>query len=441
MYLYALCLTLTLSQDVSSTPSSDPESVSVAGRGILFPIELWRVIFDVVGDESNKNATSDMFSILSTCTSFRLDAENVLYRRVSLTRNVTQLYVFIASVNQGPWRAAAVQSLRLCMPDLRPEDGMIQGLLQKLVNLVDLHVSGLGNPYAILAHSPFRLQTCRMNWDAFLEIHTEELGTLAVPETRCMENESDFSASEEDTPSEIGSARVQLDFLAPLKTLTLTRPTSLRSWEGSRSIFRFCSVYNITHLNLVLAPSRSIARDALLALGPQLVSFRLSLGRPGWGSACALSQTPHLWPTKIVHGVSLPNLKHLELSEELQNYFDGDEGKTHQNELIDDPDAWRTSCPVIETFVWRPAQYHRMLAEGESWYSWAMQDFTRMLFKMWPTLDRFERLRLQREPAPACTREGEEDGEVASYVAYIRNGFERVVIAPAVYDDHLWRRA
>lgn len=82
-----------------------------------------------------------------------------------------------------------------------------------------------------------------------------------------------------------------------------------------------------------------------------------------------------------------------------------------------------------------------MLAEGESWYSWAMQDFTRMLFKEWPTLGRFERLRLQREAAPACTWEGEEDGEVASYVAYIRNGFERVDIAPAVYDDNLWRRA
>lgn len=318
MYLYALYLTLTLAQDVSSTTSSDPESVSVAGRGILFPIELWRVIFDLVGDESNKNVTSDMFSILSTCTSFRFEAENVLYRRVSLTRNVTQLYVFIASLNQGPWRAAAVQSLRLCMPDLRPEDDVIQGLLQKLVNLVDLHVSGLGNPYAILAHSPFRLQTCRMNWDAFLEIHTEELGTLAAPQTRYIDNENvhEFPASEE----EIGSARVQLDFLAPLKTLTLTRPTCLRSWEGSRSIFRFCSFYNITHLNLVLTPSRSIARDALLALGPQLVSFRLSLGRPGWGSACALSQTPHLWPTEIVHGVTLPNLKHLELSEELQHY-------------------------------------------------------------------------------------------------------------------------
>ena len=55
----------------------------------------------------------------------------------------------------------------------------------------------------------------------------------------------------------------------------------------------------------------------------------------------------------------------------------------------------------------------------------------------WPTLERFERLRLEREEAGV----GEEDAEAAPYVAYVRNEFGRVVANPAVYDDDLWRRA
>ncbi|KAI0744919.1 hypothetical protein C8Q76DRAFT_688189 [Earliella scabrosa] len=453
---------VTSTRSETSLQSPNSESAPVAGRGILFPIEIWRVIFDMVGDESNKHVTADMLSILYTCTSFKLEAENVLYRRVSLTRSVSQLYAFVASINEGPWRALAVQSLRLYMPDLRPEDDIVKGLFQKLVNLVDLHVSGLGSPDSILIPSPFRLHTCRMNWDAFLQIHSEANGHAhhypsSAPslELESDPNQAPDDASElvADSPNSIpteekhGSSSsdpasprtpVPLAVLAPLHTLTLIRPSSLRSgWEGSRTLFRHCGAYHITHLNLVLVPSRAIPRDALRALGPHLVAFRTSLGRAGWGSTSALSDAPHLWPTQIVHGVALPRLKHLELCEELQNYYDAEEGKTREQQAMDDVNAWRAACPVISTFVWRPALYHRTLAEGDSWYAWAMRDYTDALFMEWPTLERFERLRLEREEVDGR----EEDAEAAPYVAYVRNGFGRVVASPAVYDDDLWRRA
>ncbi|KAI0737586.1 hypothetical protein C8Q80DRAFT_1211970 [Daedaleopsis nitida] len=406
---------------VSDCEDSSSSDAPVAGRGIQFPIELWRVIFEMAGEDANKDTTRDMLSILYTCTSFKLEVENVLYRRVSLTRNVSQLHAFCSSISQGPWRAAAVQSLRLYMPDLRQEDDTVRGLLQKLVNLDDLHVQGLGNPQAIFVDSPFQLRTCRINWDAFLDIHVVDED---VPEP--------LPESEHTNPPPL----VKRAFLTPLKTLTLTRPTS-HIWEDTHTLFRNCRSYNITHLNLVLVPSRSIPITALRVLGEQLVSFRMSLGRAGWGSTSAMYQALSLWPTRLLHDVSLPHLKHLEIGEELPRaHYDPAADKT-RDQLME-AEKWSESCPAIETFIWRPGQYHASLAagEGESWYFYALHDFGKALFKEWPTLDRFERLRLKGE-----MDHGEDGAAAAPYIALVRRDDGRVAESAPVYDDELWRRA
>ncbi len=89
----------------------------------------------------------------------------------------------------------------------------------------------------------------------------------------------------------------------------------------------------------------------------------------------------------------------------------------------------RGLCPSITSLVWWPSEYHRELAatgaERPTPFSEAVSRYTERIFATWPTLERFERLKLEsQEPV---------------FTAFLRGPDGRVADHPSVFCPRLWR--
>ena len=89
----------------------------------------------------------------------------------------------------------------------------------------------------------------------------------------------------------------------------------------------------------------------------------------------------------------------------------------------------RASCPAIGMLVWRPGVHHQKFTEIP-WYREEVRRYTELVFSQWPTLQRFETLRLD-------IPEGEEG---LKHVGYVRTAEEHISMVPAVYDAEAWKR-
>ncbi|TBU22989.1 hypothetical protein BD311DRAFT_109519 [Dichomitus squalens] len=149
--------------------------------GIRFPIELWIDIFATVGDESNPNATRDIHALVLTCNAFQVEAEIILYRRVTLLRHPgdphfqRRLHAFAQAVTQAqrPWRAPAVRSLRLHMPRFRSIAA--QDMFEMMVSLADLEVYwDNDSPPFPLMWSTLRLRYLKTTLHGFCQVHLHQ---------------------------------------------------------------------------------------------------------------------------------------------------------------------------------------------------------------------------------------------------------------------------
>ena len=91
----------------------------------------------------------------------------------------------------------------------------------------------------------------------------------------------------------------------------------------------------------------------------------------------------------------------------------------------------RNACPSITTLVWWPSRYHCQLAialESQVQFRQALRRYTEGTFAVWPTLVRFERLKLENEPPSNRFR------------VFVRDADGGVSDSPGEYDEGLWRR-
>ncbi|RPD53994.1 hypothetical protein L227DRAFT_616554 [Lentinus tigrinus ALCF2SS1-6] len=351
---------------------------------LRLPIETWNSIFSSLCQQTEEeDAARDLLSLSRTCSAFQFEAEPIIYRHVRLMDGPAQLLTFASAVARYAHRAQAVRSLYLWHPEDDPDrldEEVIKDILQRLPNLKSLHVGDcLEDPYGVLIHSPFRLHSFEIDGDAFVCLHSEERRRMSRIQ----------GCSEKDITS------VRCEFLSELATLTL----------------------------MEISPSLP---DALLK------ATRFSTCLPGPASkGDFIDQVPNhgITPIMLVMDHVFPRLKYLELDED--KYYQLRTDFSVQAPFL--TERWRSSCPAIQTFVWRPALVYYPFARHSEWYRGAVRDFTEQLFREWTTLQRFERNRLE------LTGIADEEAYY-SYVAYTRTEDGSVITVPAEYDEDLWHR-
>ena len=87
------------------------------------------------------------------------------------------------------------------------------------------------------------------------------------------------------------------------------------------------------------------------------------------------------------------------------------------------------ACPSIATLVWWPSGYHCHLAislKSRVRFRQALRRYTEGIFAVWPTLVRFERLKLENEPPSNRFR------------VFVRDADGGVSDSPGDYDEGLW---
>ena len=286
-------------QRLQATASHHPES-SDSDRGILFPIETWKIIFDMAIEESTDSERQKIMNVLvRTCSAFQFEAERLLYGRVNLTRGVAQLHSFKSAISTRRRRAQVVVFLHIAIPP-RYGDGLARDIFNMLPNLVELQVNGMAEPRAVFARPAFRLHTLVISGDSLRYLHGVE---------DCTRN-PDHLTSEHNTP-------FHFDFLSSLTTLTLVQPFDPLpfpvTYESYRRLMRYCSFYGITHLSLVFGSSM-LCSSAFQLLGDRLLSFRITTrrGRPPVEYVDWLSG-PAWWPTHFIRHSTCPRLLYFEL--------------------------------------------------------------------------------------------------------------------------------
>ncbi|RPD73761.1 hypothetical protein L226DRAFT_613891 [Lentinus tigrinus ALCF2SS1-7] len=391
------------------------QAANLRGIVLRLPIETWNSIFSSLCQQTEEeDATRDLLSLSRTCSAFQFEAEPIIYRHVRLMDGPAQLLTFASAVARYAHRAEAVRSLYLWHPEDDPDridEEVIKDILQRLPNLKSLHVGDcLEDPYGVLIHSPFRLHSFEMDGDAFVCLHSEE---------RCRMSRIQ-GCSEKDITS------VRCEFLSELTTLTLMEISP----SLPDALLKYSMPYNITHLNIVFS-FECEDRSSLHPFAEQLVSLRVY---PAPRPRATLStrfpiMASHPWPTMLVMDHVFPRLKYLELDED--KYYQLRTDFSVQAPFL--TERWRSSCPAIQTFVWRPALVYYPFARQSEWYRGAVRDFTEQLFREWTTLQRFERTRLK------LTGIADEEAYY-SYVAYTRTEDGSVITVPAEYDEDLWHR-
>ena len=272
----------------------------------------------MIGDESSPNVTRDMHALALTCKSLQVEAEVVLYRRISLLRRPgdpqfqRKLHAFAQAVAQvqRPWRALAVRSMRLHIP--RFCSIAAQDVFKKLVNLTDLEVYwDNDSPPFSLIWTPLRLNSLKTALHGFCQVHLHQ----------------ELRRTAQDASWDLGSVLqpCPIKCFSTITTLALQMgDLPLEHAVNTADVLRYCSWYNITYLNLSGAPRWSTCREVLHALGARLVSFRVALGaRPLAeipGCSRILYEAPLSWPTQMISDATFPALKYLEVYESYDNF-------------------------------------------------------------------------------------------------------------------------
>ena len=399
----------------------------------MFPIETWRSIFANLRTQPRADNTRDMLALASTCSAFQFEAEPILYHTVWLTRGIPQLITFVAAITRyRTMRAHAVCALHMQLPSQEREraEDVTKGILQQLPNLRSLYIDDLEDPHGVLTPSPFRLRTFGLDGDAFFCLHSEERRRLR--EGQAQDHTNAF----------------RCHFLSDITTLTLVD----MSMQLYNTLHKYCTPYNITHLNLISFPMRGHA-NIVHALAHKLVSLRISPAPYPTSSVQAWLNfyTSESWPTAVVKDHVFPRLEYLEVDEDRYDQVGPEEHlrathaqlRPHPTTQLRATSAaegpvlsqrWRSSCPAIRTFVWRPAPAFRSLAMDNQRYRDALQEFTQLLFEEWKTLRRFERARMEEQLV------GVMDEEAATFIAFTRGEDRGVSTLPAEYDADQWHR-
>ena len=274
------------------------------GRGIVFPIETWRTIFANLYTQPSEHVTRDMLSLAATCTAFQYEAELILYHNVRLTRGIAQLNTFLNAITQHAHRAQAVFILHLLVPsrESRSAEDVAKSVLEHLPNLRSLYIDPLEDPHDVLAHSPSRLRTLEIDGDAFVCLHLEERRRL-----RKLKSYTAYDVLEPFT----------CEVLSELTTLTIVDI----SIPLSDAFKTYSAPYNITHLNIISSPIRSLM-GIIHALADKLVSLRIYpalVSDPGLTAWLGHIETSGIWPTTVVANHVFPRLKYLEVDEDNYN--------------------------------------------------------------------------------------------------------------------------
>ena len=309
-------------------------------QGIKLPLELWRMVFEFLLDDAphDPDALRGLASAATLCKCLHMEAECVLYRRVTIGPSVRQINTFIRSVTSYPYRAAMIKSLRIDIPDLDvpllyyPENRFrlctplprcpgarlvspitpeylctpLRDLLRLAVNLVDLDFVALEDFADSMYGAASQIQALRTTHGGLDLLHLEE--------NRNIPASMGFPRREHHAP---------IDALISLRALTLNmRGVELRAQDLHVSFHQ----YNVTHLCLDHAPNRSAAREILPLLRQQLVSFRIVLApltgelSPFQRWSLRFRSDLHLWPTQVLDDTVLPALRHLEICESDYTY-------------------------------------------------------------------------------------------------------------------------
>ncbi|RDX41500.1 hypothetical protein OH76DRAFT_214902 [Lentinus brumalis] len=406
---------------------------------VRLPLEIWLLIADLMAsDEIGRRC---LVPLTQVCKDFRYVAEEALYCRVSVGPHILQLRSFLQAVCGSERRAAAVRALQIRVPSVvfssvRPtvlqklsghsstyaaaasrahysvdarQMGNLAGVLEEafglLVNLKELDFIDYNDLQAfpvVFTSAAFRLTELKTTGNALSKA------------TACVHARTCFRPSHPPQS------------LSPSPLASVTRLTVDVSNGCLHLPVSDLQLHSVTHLFLDRALFGAIPdlRRTLAAL-PNLSSLKIVwAGFQGYNHAAST-----LWPTHLLGDEPVRRLRRLELSEwRTQRPY-----RPIPTDLNADVDAHllrlRGLCPSITSLVWWPSEYHRDLAatgaERPTSFSEALWRYTVRIFATWPTLERFERLKLEcQEPV---------------FTAFVRGPDGRVADHPSVFCPELWR--
>ncbi|RPD52799.1 hypothetical protein L227DRAFT_617502 [Lentinus tigrinus ALCF2SS1-6] len=390
------------------------------------PLEIWLAIIDILA--SQDGSQRHLVPLTLVCKDLNHVAEDALYRRVSVGPRLHKLHAFLRSVCESDRRAAAVRALWMQVPgvaldsvrsagehklpgnstytpagfhyavDASRMDHLADMIVQtfgRLRNLKELTYNDLQTLPEVFTSSSFHLTDFKTTGDALSKATSQLYShTLNDPE---------------DSPSPLVSVeKLTVDLFNPSIHLPDLR------------------LLSVTHLFLDRCFFLSLPdlRDSLASL-PNLISLRIT-----WSAVPTRYGVSALWPTHILRGVSVPQLRRLELCEgKTQRAFEPlvrvDLDAKVQSHLMRIKDA----CPNITSLVWLPSEYHRQLTTakvGRSRFCRALRRYTEGLFAVWPTLESFERAKLEGDGGFRAFVRREEGGVSDKPSEYYEEGWRQV---------------
>ncbi|KAI0744932.1 hypothetical protein C8Q76DRAFT_789399 [Earliella scabrosa] len=405
-------------------------------QDLIFPVEIWAVIFGIVGDSASSNSMRDMHACVLICKALQRTAEAVLYSHVSIDTQLPTLSKFLTSVCYSQRRAAAVRTLRLRPPPVSSAAGSLITLSSRIAALA------LTVRMPPMSKEGSRYDKARLN--ATMQVALERMTKLSEIEFPIVTiSEQVFVVGlrvlplhPKATPA-CGSDKSSRDSDAqpPLVghfSLYQSGPFDATQWQNRMAgNTHYLDRYNITHVAITSPPLGTTSVLNSLGMIARLVSLKLSY------DASSNPWFQELWPTDILSYCSLPLLQYLEVAEG-SGYSDSstDPRLLH----IWDPDYTRhlhhalqlSKNPRLKYVVWVPAAPNRALAADpdRSVYRDALPHYTSYLFALYPTLKRFERAKI--EDLISAGR--------AEYVAYVRGTDGTVSTHQCQYDPDRWSR-
>ncbi|KAI0692362.1 hypothetical protein C8T65DRAFT_669765 [Cerioporus squamosus] len=385
---------------------------------LQLPLEIWLIIVDILA--STNNGQCHLAALAQVCKELRYPAEEALYRRVSVGSHILQLRSFLHTVCESERRAAAVRALRMRVPSVvssfvRPT------VLQKLSRYSSRYTATASQAhYSVSAREAGNLS----------DVLAQALGRLVNLKELDFVDSNDLQAF----PVLFAYASFQLTELrttgnALSKAIVCLQARTTIGPEGSRRApSPLATVEKLTVDVSTTSFYLPVSDLQILVALPNLLSLRIE-----WSSFQVFSNhvASVLWPTHVLGDEPMRRLRRLEVSE----WRTKRPYRPMPADLNADVDTHflrlRGLCPSITSLVWWPSEYHRHLAktgaERPTRFCEALRRYTEGLFATWPTLECFERPKLESHD-PVVT-------------AFVRGqGLDdRVSDHPCVFSSDMWR--
>ena len=283
-------------------------------QDLIFPVEIWAVIFGIVGDSASSNSMRDVHACVLICKALQRTAEAVLYSHVSIDTQLPTLSKFLTSVCYSQRRAAAVRTLRLRPPPVSSAAGSLITLSSRIAALA-LTVRMPPTSKEGSRYDKARLNaTMQVALERMTKLSELEFPIVTISEQVFVVGLRVLPLHPKATPAcESDKSSRDSDAQSPLVghfSLHQSGPFDATQWQNRMAgNTHYLDRYNITHVAITSPPLGTTSVLNSLGMTARLVSLKLSY------DASSNPWFQELWPTDILSYCSLPLLQYLEVAE------------------------------------------------------------------------------------------------------------------------------